>query len=240
MFDPLCTAANLRAHMLQDFSPPPDEHLNNLRDILVALPGHPNLLLSSFYHPISYPTLGIPAYFSGMGFRFDGSTHWYKQAQDNPNLDKQIPWGDVSMIQGDSLGTAELAQFEQFVTEAHSRGIAVVLLQLPMYHAFVHKMEVEEPEKYGILRDFREHIRSGYFDRLGVTVIDLLTMPGSDDYHYFLDVVHPKEGLTLQAMNAMAADPKFLSLLPKLDVAALRQKADQERSTDHNSVYGEF
>ena len=239
MFDPLCTKANLDAHMLQDFSPTTDEHLTNLRDLLVALPAHPGLLVTGMF-PRAYPTLGLPAHLLGMGFRFDGSTHWFGHAGDNPHLDQEVPWGNVAMIQGDALGATELAQFENFVREAHQRGIAVVLLQMPMYHAFVHKMEVEEPEKYGILRDFREHIRDGDFDRLGVTVIDLLTMPGSDDYHYFIDTVHAKEGMTLQVMDAMASDPKFLALLPKLDVAALHEKAAAELTTDHNDVYGNF
>ena len=137
------------------------------------------------------------------------------------------------------MGSSELDQFEQFVREVHARGISLIMLQMPMYRSFVDKMENAEADRYGILRDFRQRIQNGYFDRLGVPVIDLLTMPGySDDYRYFLDIVHPKEGLTLQVINAMASDPRFLQMLPRLDVATLHQKAQAERLTNHNDVYG--
>jgi acyl carrier protein len=43
-----------------------------------------------------------------------------------------------------------------------------------------------------------------------------------------------REWDSLQSMNLV------LALLPKLDVAALHEKAAGELSTDHNDVYGNF
>ena len=55
-------------------------------------------------------------------------------------------------------------------------------------------MEHDKGANFGILRDFQDRVTNGYFDHLGVLAFDYLSFPGySNDYHYFLDVVHPKE-----------------------------------------------
>jgi hypothetical protein len=66
-----------------------------------------------------------------------------------------------------------------------------------------------------------------------------MNLPGySGKPEYFQDEVHPKEGATLAALSAMASDPRFLALLPKLDVAAINEKLSHDRqSQNHNHLY---
>jgi hypothetical protein len=241
LFDPVSTKANIDQHMLQDFTPTGIDYLATLRDVLVMLPEHPDLLLAGLPRSNGTLEMGLGAYMMHMGFRKDGSTQWYRESgPDNPKMAEMNPWRGYKTIQGDSLGKDETVQFEQFVSEAHARGITVICVQLPMYTPAVEMMEHDKGANFGILRDYQARIANGYFDRLGVLAFDYLSFPGySDNYHYFLDAVHPKEGLLLAVLNDMASDPRFLKILPKLDVAAIQQKVKEERNGSHYNVYGE-
>jgi len=239
LFNPASTERNIREHMLQDFSPWHPDYLGTLRDVLTLIPSHPNLLLATLPQSKDRQLMGLGAYTIHMGFRKDGSTQWYRESgEDNPRMAEMNSFKDL--IQGDAMGQVEIAQFEQFVREAHDRGITVVCVQLPMYDRAVEMMKNEKSANLGLLRDYQNRIANGYFDRLGVLAFDYLSFPGySDNYHYFLDAIHPKEGITLAVLNDMCSDPRFLKILPKLDVEALKQKLNEDRSGPHFNIYGE-
>jgi hypothetical protein len=112
-------------------------------------------------------------------------------------------------------------------------------VQLPFYAGEVHDMEHEHKAAFAELQDFTRHVENGYFDRLNVLFFNFLNLAGySDKADYFLDAVHPKEGITLAVLYAMAADPRFLAMVPKLDVTAMKEKlARDQQSPNHNDLY---
>jgi hypothetical protein len=238
LFNPVYTAAQIKGgHALQNFTPSWKDKLDDVHDILVQLPNQPSLLLIGFYHPYGYPTLGLGAYLEPGGFRKDGSIQRDPSEKDDPSKLKALP--DANLDYGDRMGSDEMEQFEEFVSEVHARGIALVCVQLPCYWGKVHNIEYGQKTNFGELQDFTDHVKNGYFDRLHVLFFDFLNLAGySDKAEYFFDTVHPKEALTLEVLSEMASDPRFLALLPKLDVAAMKEKlARDQRSQNHNNLY---
>jgi hypothetical protein len=238
IFSPMYTAGIKRDDRSQNFAPSWIDKLDDLRDIIVQLPKHPSLLLMGFYHPYGYPTLGVGAYLERFGFRRDGSSKWH-DLQERADPAKLMVLPDAIMNYGDRMGSDEMKQFEEFVSEVHSRGIALVCVQLPFYAGEVHDMEYEHKAAFAELQDFTRHVENGYFDRLNVLFFNFLNLAGySDKADYFLDAVHPKEGITLAVLYAMAADPRFLAMVPKLDVTAMKQKlARDQQAPNHNDLY---
>ena len=186
---------------------------------------------------MAYPTLGNAAYSPRLDFEKSGSTKWDMLEMEDPIRVRTLP--DMSTAHGDRMGGDEMKRFEEFVSEVHARGIALVCVQLPIYADLVRNMEHEQKADFGELQDFTDHARNGYFDRLHVLFFDFLNLAGySDKAEYFFDAVHPKEAITLAVLNAMAADPRFLAILPRLDVAAMKEKlAQDQQSQNHNNLY---
>jgi hypothetical protein len=238
LFSQAYSAAQIQARSLQNFTPSWTDRLDDLHDILVQLPTNPCLLLIGFYQPHPYPTIGLGAYIDKGGFRKDGSTKFDQQNEDPARL--QLP-PEASITCGDHMGTSEMKQFEEFVSEVHARGIALVCVQMPFYSGEKLAGEYESKPGFQELRDFNEHVKDGYFEKLNVLFFNFMNFPGySGKAEYFQDEVHPKEGATLAVLSAMASDPRFLSLLPNLDVAAIKEKVAQDRqSQTHNLLYPE-
>lgn len=111
-------------------------------------------------------------------------------------------------------------------------------MQLPLYTDLVRSIEHGLKADFGELQDFNDHVRNRYFDTLHVLFFDFLNLVGyRDKAQYFLDALHPKEDISLAVLAAMAADPRFSALLPKLDIAAIREKLAQQLSQEHNDLY---
>jgi hypothetical protein len=237
MFSPLYSADQIKARAVQEFNPSWRDKLDDLHDILVQLPTHPSLLLIGLHNPHPYPTLGLGAYLDNGGFRKDGSTQFSGPQNDDPaRLEGSL---EAKIDCGDRMGTTEMKDFEEFVSEAHARGIALVCVQMPFYSGEKLATEYENRPGFGELRDFNQHVKDGYFDKLHVLFFNFMNFPGySGNPQYFQDEVHPKEGATLAVLSAMASDPRFLALLPNLDVATIDQKVAQDRqSQNHNHLY---
>lgn len=237
LFSPVYSATQIKANALQDFNSSWMDKVEDLHDILVQLPLNPSLLLIGLYQPHPYPTLGLGAYLSNGGFRKDGSTLFAESGNDDP---AELQAALESKIDcGDHMGTTEMKDFEEFVAEAHARGIALVSVQMPLYSGEKLAKEYQNRPGFGELRDFNEHVKDGYFDRLHVLFFNFMNFPGySGKPEYFRDQVHPKEGATLAVLSAMASDPRFLELLPNLDVATIKGKVAQDRMTPaHNHLY---
>ena len=237
LFSPVYSAAQNQSHALQNFTPSWMDRFDDLHDILVKLPTNPSLLLMGFYQPHPYPTLGLGAYLDKVGFRKDGSIRFdHPEDNDPAKLEGVL---EANVDRGDQMGTSEIKDFEEFVSEAHARGIALVCVQMPCYSGAKLVEEYENRPGYGELRDFNEHVRDGYFDKLHVLFFNYMNFPGySGKAEYFQDEVHPKEGATLAVLSAMASDPRFMALLPNLDVAAIHEKLAQDRlSQTHKDLY---
>ena len=237
LFSPAYSATQIKTRALQNFNPSWMDKLDDLHDVLEQLPVRPSLLLIGLYQPHPYPTLGLGAYLDNGGFRKDGSIQYDHSKSDDPArlqgpLESKIDCGD-------QMGTNEMEDFQDFVTEAHARGIALVCVQMPFYSGEKLATEYENRPGFGELRDFNEHVKDGYFDKLHVLFFNFMNFPGySGKPEYFQDEVHPKEGATLAVLSAMASDPRFLALLPNLDVAVLQEKVAQDRlSQNHDHVY---
>jgi hypothetical protein len=237
LFSSIYSADQIKARALQDFTSSWKDKLDDLHDILVQLPTNPSLLLIGLYRPHPYPTLGLGAYLDKGGFRKDGSIQFDGSGNDDPArlqgpLESKIDCGD-------RMGTTEMKDFGEFVSEVHARGIALVCVQMPFYSG--EKLAADYPNRpgFGELRDFNEHVKDGYFDKLHVLFFDFTNFPGySGKGEYFQDEVHPKEGATLAVLSAMASDSRFLQLLPNLDVAAIHEKLATDRgSQNHNHLY---
>jgi hypothetical protein len=137
------------------------------------------------------------------------------------------------------MGTSEMTQFEEFVSEVHARGIALVCVQLPFYMGEKFVGELAHKPGFGEFQDFNNHVKNGYFDRLNVPFFNFLDVPDyTDKAGDFDDTVHPREAGVLAVVSAMASDSRFLALLPKLDVAAIKEKLGQDQhSQSHNDLY---
>jgi len=210
-------------------------HLITLNDTFITLYGNPAGILADGRDPLTGgPVIGLGPSINSTGFRLDGS-----ETQSNSDLikynrhDRAFLRGNMLNVQplyyGDAMGKEEMAQFEEFAALARARGIKLIAVQMPMYGPVVRYLE-NDPH-FGILKDFRAHIASGYFDRLGVTVFDYLSLPVyGDDDHYFMDIWHPTEPISGAVLYLMHNDPRFRAVLPDLDAEPLRQKLLEEVS----------
>jgi hypothetical protein len=235
LFSPVWSATETERHALQKFTSSWTDKLDDLRDVFVELPKNPSLLLIGFRQRHSYPTLGLSAYLGKGGFRKDGSIMLEAPENDDPARFKGPPQENF----GDRIGINEMKQFEEFVSEVHSRGVALVCLQMPFYMGDKFTEEIANKPGFGEFRDFNNRVKNGYFDRLNVLFFNFLDVPEySDEAGYFEDTVHPREAGVLAVLSAMASDSRFLALLPKLDVAAIKQKlAQDQHSQNHNDLY---
>jgi hypothetical protein len=72
------------------------------------------------------------------------------------------------------------------------------------------------------LKDFRNHVAQGYFERQGVLFYDYLRFPPfSMNYRYFFDAGHPMPPVMAAVLLSMDSDPRFRALLPRLDTEPL-------------------
>jgi hypothetical protein len=174
--------------------------------------------------------LGVDPFLDG--FRKDGSlkpaapimSHAGRSADDISQTD----WRHF-ITGGDKMGETEINDLKQFVDLGRSMGIQMIGVQMPLYGPAVRTLE-KDPN-YRIVADFRDHVANGYFRQLGITVFDYLSLPPySDDYRYFLDVIHPGEQLTALVVENLAGDPAVHAVLPHLDVDGIRRELDQQNN----------
>ena len=213
------------------------EHLAAWRDAYNLLYIHPELVLAGRHDSAGEPTIGLRAAYYGDGVRLDGSETQpipaLKTAARNPDLFKTVLWDNAPIYYGDTISSVELTKFEQFIFLVHARGAMPIAVQMPIYGPVMRVLE-QDPH-YGILKDFRDRVASGYFERQGVIVFDFSNFPPySDDYHYFIDAFHPTEAACAAVVLKMSADPRVQALLPDLDTASLQRKLDEDRKTDQH------
>jgi hypothetical protein len=237
MFNPLYS--KYYANLAPIYGAP--NHGDSLADVLLELRKSPSLIFASHRSPAGLPVLGLAAYKNSSGTRQDGSELWpaplLKETGGDPDMLHKIKWDDPQFFQADAMDKGEMKTFEEFVTLAHSKGITLIGVQMPMYGPVVRALK-QNPH-YGILRDFRDHIASGYFERLGIIVFDDLTFPPyTDDYRYFINALHPTEAVNAAVVVQMFSDPRVKAVLPKLDTAGLQRKLEQNKNADqHYDLY---
>ena len=209
------------------------EHFNALNDVTNQILQTPKVAWTRHAPFYGNPARGLRALTIGNGNRPDGSEMWpiaiVKNRATPTNdsiaamLGRLIPGGALN-----SVGAEEMKAFAEFVALAHSKGIAVVGVQMPMYMPTVRLLETDPT--YTFLKDFRAKVSAGCFDQMGMPNFDYLSFPAyGEDYRYFGDPVHPSEPVTAAVLLSMAQDPRIAALLPKWDIQALLHLLDANR-----------
>lgn len=207
------------------------------REIFSIFSLHPESILAGRRDPVGEPAIGLQAALMGDGVRLDGSESQpipaLKTAGRNADLFKTVRFDNAPIYYGDALSGEELAKFEEFIALVRARGATPIGVQMPIYGPVMRV--IEQDPHYGILKDFRDRIANGYFDRLGVIVFDDATLPPySDDYRYFIDAFHPTEAACAAVVLRMASDPRVKTLLPNLDTASLQRTLGEDRNADQH------
>ena len=214
---------------------PWSDHLNTLHDSYLAWMKDPRLLFKPDHHTIYGPSLGLHPPIDSLGLIADGSETVLGR---RVNIDRNKPPSFEEYeseprardYEGDKMGAEEMTEFEKIIHLARSRGVTVIGFQAPIYGPILSGLEAQSAQE-GVLRDFEAHEAAGYFGRLDIIFFDFLRLPPySDDYAYFIDPVHPSEVVDAVMLLKMAEDPRVRALLPRLDIPALQQKIDQDRS----------
>jgi hypothetical protein len=240
---------NLNPRYLSDYAdalPQPPrfrwmEHLAAWRDVYNLLYIHPDLIWAGRHDSEGQPSIGLNASYLGDGVRQDGSETvslpMLKTAGRNPDLFQTIQLNHLPIYYGDAVSSEEMTKFEKFVSLVHARGATLIGVQMPIYGPVMRV--IERDPNYGILKDFRDRMANGYFDRQGVIVFDYSKLsPYSDDYRYFIDAFHPTEVACAAAVLKMSSDPRVKAVLPNLDTVSLQRKLDEDRKADrHVNLY---
>ncbi len=176
--------------------------------------------------------LGLTAITRSAGFRKDGSLQFDDKvlslAGAMPNMMADVTLGLMPLFFGARMGETEMTRFAEFVDLAKSKGIALVGIQTPMFDPL--NRAVETSGHYGILREFEDRVERGWLKKLGVLFFDFRTFkPYSNDYRYFIDVVHSTEPVFIAMVERMAADSEFSRLLPDISISRLRKLLKRDR-----------
>jgi uncharacterized membrane protein YtjA (UPF0391 family) len=216
------------------------DHINMVRKVFIAICRDPLLIFSSQKTSAHHvPTIGLLPNFVGTGYEADGSGSPRVHAPELPvDYFKTAKWNaDPAFYYCDAMQPKPMAQLEEFAKEAHARGIALIGVQMPVYGPVMHVFETDP--RYGILKNYRQHLADGYFDRLGIIALDYADFPPySDDIRYFSDAVHSREIIEGAVVLKMAADPRVKALLPNLDTTDLQKRFDEAlQKSEHETIY---
>jgi len=207
------------------------ENIYHLHDVLASLSLAPDLFWRRT-DKSGRPALGIGALEGRPVFVKDGtglgSLKMMSVAGTSPDALMNDGWKD-GVTGGDKMGASEMADLKAFVDLGRKMGIVMVAVQMPIYGPVLRSME-RDPQ-YAILKDFQSHEANGYFASIGLPFFDYLKfLPFSEDYHYFIDPLHPGQPLSAAVIAAMASDPRIHSALPRLDIEELHRQFDEQRS----------
>jgi hypothetical protein len=213
------------------------QHLAALRDTYKLFYMDPSLLLAGRHDAAGQPCIGLYAAGYGDGLRLDGSETLsfagLKTAGRNSDLAKTVRLNRGPINYGDAVSTKELERFEAYTALIRASGATPIAIQMPIYGPAMRR--IEEDPHYGILKDFRARVASGYFDRHGTIFLDYSKFPPySEDYRYFNDAFHPTEAACAAIVLKMAQDPRIKAVLPDLDTTALQRKLDEDRDADQH------
>jgi hypothetical protein len=216
------------------------DHINMLRKCFMAISRNPLVAFASPLDPVhKRPAIGIMPSLFGDGYRADGSQSGRSDRPlIQPDLLKQVKWNnDPSFNYCDAMSPKALADLEEFANAAHTRGISLIGIQMPIYSPVLRVFE-KDPG-FGILKDYRQHLAGGYFDRLGIIALDYSDFPpDSNDPRYFSDAIHPTEVLTGAVILKMESDPRIKALLPEINAGDLRARVQEAgRTAQHISLY---
>jgi hypothetical protein len=212
-------------------------HLAALRDTYKLFYMDPSLLLAGRHDAAGQPCIGLYAAGYGDGLRLDGSETLsfagFKTAGRNSDLASTIRLNRAPINYGDAVSAKEMARFETYVDLVRASGATPIAIQMPIYGPAMRS--IEQDPHYGILKDFRSLVASGYFERHGTIFLDYSNFPPySDDYRYFIDVFHPTEAACAAVVLKMALDPRVKAVLPDLDTSSLQRKLDENRDADQH------
>jgi len=211
------------------------ENLIETENTVTYLLQYPRLLWQRRDY-LNRPALGILTVLSGDGTRADGSEQPGMDAVSpgSRSLDAMMrPLWKRYITGGQTMEPAQMAALKEFVDLGKKMGIPMAAVQMPFFGPTLRSIEADP--NYALLKDFRAHVASGYFDQLGIPFFDFETCPPySEDYRYFFDGVHPGEPLTAMVIEKILADPRIHPVLPRLDLSNLNRRLEKDRTAaDH-------
>ena len=212
------------------------ENLIEVCHVFTQVAQHPKLLWQR-RNPSGFPASGCSAILGGDSFFKDGSSRDADKSvaiagrSRDSLLNREVM--EEYLSGGTKMSAAEMEDLKQFIDLARQKGIPMVAVQMPIYGPALRLLE-KDPS-YGIVNDFYDHEAQGYFERLGILFFDYLKMPPySEDYRYFIDPVHPGWPLSVAVVEAMGSDARFHTLLPRMDLEALRRQLRADREANQH------
>jgi hypothetical protein len=162
---------------------------------------------------------GASAIIQDGGFRLDGSINYgaeLRAGAGKNNMEDDATLGAMPLLFADHMDGEAKKRFERFIQLCKDNGIAPIGIQMPALRKLM--VRVESESRYGIYREFQSHETREWLNSLGVIFFDFLNMPKwTEQYRYFIDVVHSTELVNLAVIGKMARDEKFQRVLPRIN-----------------------
>jgi hypothetical protein len=233
------------------FWTPPDreswgwpEHLSAIRSLVQSgLERAPYLLVKPARDPFyGGRAIGLGAILDGGGYRRDGSSQYGSYYRDGypfsgAGLSGEGVPGQPIFYAADDFDPGQKADFEEFVRDAHSRGIELIGVLLPVWGGIVDK--IDKDPRMGTWRKFNNGQMENYLNSIGVHFQNCLRLPGySTNNEYFIDGLHPTEPAILACVIKMLENPEIRTLLPEVSIDRLREKlAEDATHTSHIDLF---
>jgi len=155
------------------------------------------------------------------GFKADGT--WLfgsAHIEDSARRSKTAAFLIQSMPGAPNMSQGQMAPIAKLAEIARERGITLVAVQLPFLRAGIEFLDNNEGYRRsaGVWRDFESDATRQWLDGLGIKFFDLARSSIDDDPDNFIDAYHPSELGMQRTMRALADDPAFRSIIPRLAV----------------------
>jgi hypothetical protein len=199
------------------------------------------ILLSSLWNRKSDTIpyfIGLHAFQTATGFRFDGSRVLPRTAyQTAPSyLARNI--GQIDAVPGGPhVDREQLSRLERLAKLAKDRNVLLVAIQYPIYKASVDYLD-KEPSYYaysGVWRDFQSDEMRSRLRNSGIIFFDLTRTDMTSDDRYFTDAAHPTETGISVAVSDLLRDERFRSIFPAIDPERLR--VDREKAAARGDAF---
>ena len=235
------------AHAKMDYSTGVRRHSHQVLTFLKNL-SDPQLVMAALaapepdvYHDpdtaasVQSVLVGYEALRAKAGYRFDGSFLYPSgERQQAPEVNKDAPgYVGRSFPGGPTMSPDQVVWLRRIAALGKERGVTLVALQLPFFAPAVRFLD-SDPQYHpyaGVWREFESDATRQMLKDLGIAFFDTMHDPVTEDERNFVDPAHPNEGGDLAILlHLLAQEPPFRALLPRIDVASLRQQLDGARA----------
>jgi len=174
--------------------------------------------------------IGADAVAFKYGIRHDGSVLYPAQMRDTAPQHRANPFfGFLEAVPGSPrLQGAQLTALEKLGAVGKERGLTLIGIQFPLLKATVDYLDNNPTYNGGgAWREFESESTRQRFRDFGIRFFDASHDAVTADSLNFLDPLHPTERGTLGMLIHLLETPEFRSLLPDIDIGALRKKNEE-------------